>query len=246
MTNKEKQDRAKLGRWLRENGVSIEVDDSWQDSIVQMRQLGRQSDSQALDLGNGATGYVIMCNILLKTNSILIVYIDIECPWSDGNISLIPDPIEIARGYSDYRLYGRRIVEIEREHVLNHVLVRNKLFRRGAAFQGLILWTGIESIPSSFVHGDIVPATVAIYDQFETCYRFQFSLWIDRRRRCSTEKQVRYSKPSLLSQRDPSVPLSAFDVGRGARKSPGRGVELAKRPLLHFSADRKRDAGVDG
>jgi hypothetical protein len=73
-----------------------------------------------------------------------------------------------------------------------------ELFPRGAAFQGLIVWRGMESIPDEFAHGNILPATVVVYDQFNDAYPFQVSLWTDRRRVWSPEKCKRNSRAPLL------------------------------------------------
>ena len=76
--------------------------------------------------------------------------------------------------------------------MLNHRLIRTQLFRRGASFQGLLLWTGMESIPSAFAHGGNSPATVIVFDQFDTDYSFKVTLGIDRHHRWVANKD---SKP---------------------------------------------------
>jgi hypothetical protein len=212
VTNKEKQERANLARWLRENGVAINVDDSWQDCVLRMRQVGRPSDSSVFDLGNGAAGFVINLNIQIIRSNLQILDIYLDPPWSDVSILLLTDPVERVAGYTDYRFCGRKIFEFERALVLNHRLIRPDLFPRGACFQGLLLFTGIEAIPDSFVHDGNLLATVTFVDQFNSSYRFQVNLWIDRRHKWRPEERARSSRPSLFSQRDSSPVYSTSNV----------------------------------
>jgi hypothetical protein len=210
----EKQESAALARRLCASGVPLSVDDAWQQNILRMRQIGRPSDSRAFDLGTGATGYIINVNIQIDSSNLSISDIYLELPWEDLSISLLPDPVGIAAGYRDYRFYGKKFsfIEIGRTEVLNHELIRPKLFRSGTKFQGSVLWSGMASIPNAFVHGGISPARVIIFDQFDESYAFQVSLWIDRRHKWSPKKHDRNSRPSLFSQRDFSPVYSRSEV----------------------------------
>jgi len=202
VTNEEKRRKASIARRLRENGVLISVDDSWQDSVLRMRQVGMPWDSRAFDLGNGGAGYSINVNTYIRSNNMTMSYIYLDVPWQDPSIALLCDPVEIGACYRNYRFYGRNPFEVGRARVLNHRIVRPELFCRGTAFQGLLLWSGLGEIPDAFEHAGVLPATVTVYDQFDDAYAFEFNLRIDRRNKRRPEKHARSSRPSLFSQRD--------------------------------------------
>jgi hypothetical protein len=228
----EKQEGADLARRLHASGVPLSADDTWQQSVLRVQQIGDRWENRAFDQGNGATGYVIKVNVQVSAH-LQIVGIFLDPSWSDVTISLLADPVERVAGYLDYRFYGKKIFEFERAQVLNHQLIRPELFSRTAPFQGLLLWSGMEAIPDAFVHGGNLPATVTFVDQFYHPYAFRVDLSIDRRYKCSSKKHERSARPSLFSQPDPP-PVH----------SPSR-VNKAEVGVVGGRITRSRDGHVD-
>jgi hypothetical protein len=205
VTTQSKQERATLLHRLRVNGVPLAGDSIQLNNVLSLRQIGSQSDSRAFDLGIEATGYSILVNISITSNNLSIKQIWLEPLWKDISIDLLPDPLEIQDWNPNYRFAGRRkTFEIDREQVINHMLIQPHPFSGGTRFQGLLLWGGMEPIPDTFEHNDVLPATVIVVDQFGCSYPFEVAFWIDRTKRRKRESRTGNSRSSLFSQRDPS------------------------------------------
>jgi hypothetical protein len=205
MTNKEMQEKVNLLRRLQENGVPLGGGSVRQKEVLLMRQVGAPWETRAFDLGNGAVGYIANTCVEILISTLTISDIYLRVPWSDNTISLLVDPVERVAGYTDYRFYGKKgkiLFGIEREQVLNHRLIRPGLLSRRIPFQGVLLWTGMESIPDAFQNGGSARATIVVYDQVDNPYPFQFNLAIDRRYKLSSVARTRNSRGRLFAKPD--------------------------------------------
>ena len=62
MTSGKRQQNSTLARRLLQDGVRLSVDGPWLYNPLRIRQIGRQSDGSAFDLGSGTTEYIVNCN----------------------------------------------------------------------------------------------------------------------------------------------------------------------------------------
>jgi hypothetical protein len=101
-----------------------------------------------------------------------------------------------------YRFFGNQPLEFERNLVLNHRLKVTQPFSAGESAEGFLLGLGSEPIPEEFSQGRMIPAFVAIYDQFARKCRVLVQLWADRNTRNTRPAGAR-RKGRLFDKRDP-------------------------------------------
>jgi hypothetical protein len=204
MTNKERLQIKSRARRLLYNGVPLKIDRDDEDAALLMRQVGGETESYALDLKHGQSGYIINMRMYININGLTIADIFLELPWKDHGLSLIDDPLASGPRYGMYWFPCDDPLAFERGAVINHFVNVQRQLRRGKTIEGLLLWVGSESIPGAFVHGVSIPASVIVLDQFDNRYTSEVTFWADRSKRMACDKRKGKSRPKLFSKRDPS------------------------------------------
>ncbi len=120
---------------------------------------------------------VIPLVITIRRPRFAVTDFELERPWPDAIRWL--EPFE-----SDgvYRFEAKRgsLHEYARADVLNHRRNVRRTLARGDSLAGVLLGIGNATLPFDFRHGAMVPAFVAVCDQFSQVHRAPVSLWVDR------------------------------------------------------------------
>ena len=184
----EEFDQLAFARRIRRAGRPIHIpeDDGETRSIpsdaLRVRQTGGIIESSAFDWGAG-TGFKIHLLVTSNIARFAVSHVELELPWKHTPVQWLEDPVVIDGPSRCYRFYGNQILEVERNLVLNHRLKVTQPFSAGESAEGFLLGLGSEPIPEEFSQGRMIPAFVAIYDQFARKCRVLIQLWADRNTR---------------------------------------------------------------
>lgn len=177
-------------------------EDDWKDPIPENGLIIQQCDgpleSNVFDMRSGQTGYIISLRLTISTSNFALAAFDLELPWK-AKLNFLEDP----RGRSKQDRYEFPNGDVyPRDVVINHCADIRRILRRGHSIEGLLLASGVESIPDRYLHGTEIPAIVKIFDQFDTCYRTGISLWADRSKKLSTGRRKVRKRAPLFEERD--------------------------------------------
>ena len=155
----------------------------------------------AFDL-DGWTVYILDLEIASDVPGLVVIrYIELDPPWPDPQVYLLPDPADSGERRDDeYAIPGTTIV-YPRNLVINHRVGAQGKLRRGDILDGLLLGLGFAPIPDCFRHGDMVDARFCIGDQFGRRFPSKVSLWVDRSAK-HLPRRPKQPRRGLFQQRD--------------------------------------------
>ena len=141
-------------------------------------QDGGAPDNRAFDFC-GIAGFIISLVITINRPRFAISRFSLELPW-EGYVWWLDDPFERDGRSYVYRFYRNYIPQYERGQVLNHLADVRRMWPRGHSLKGYLLGVGNGPIPDQYRQGEIIPASLIVYDQFGHDWRSPISLWTDR------------------------------------------------------------------
>jgi hypothetical protein len=201
-------DHLVLARRIRSAGCPIFIaeDDGEARCIpsdeLRVSQTGSVIESTAFVWGHG-TGFQIHLIITSNKSTFAVSRLKLELPWKEDQLMWLEDPEEIGGASRCYRFCGDRILEFERNQVMNHRLRVTRPFSSGESVSGYLLGLGSEPIPQAFPHGKMIPAFLILHDQFGRVFRAGVELWTDRHPHAPLRRGLEVRREGgLLDKRD--------------------------------------------
>ena len=214
-----------LARRLRAAGIpiGIEEDDEkgrhHEESELVIRQVGGVVESSVDDSDGVLTQYIISVRITSNLPGRFgISSFGLECPLKDPFLHFLEDPVETGARWNSYRFPGSNL-EFDRSQVLNHLADVRRTLSRGQSVQGFLLAVGFEPIPDCTWPGNLMPAFLKVFDQFERKYSAAISLWVFRNQRLPHRARPKARRTGRFESPDwepRHAPLS--ENGRPVRK----------------------------
>ena len=198
-------------------GCPLDVEEGAQDNPhpsprgLHIRQVNGDLLNRAFDLECGLTGFMLDLEIASDVPGLVVIRdFELDLPWEDPLFHWLPDPVESAARWAEYKFPGTQLV-YPRNLVINHRTGARGKLGHGDILDGMLLGIGYESIPECFRHGTSVDRMFSIVDQFGRRHPSEVSLWIDRsvtidRARLKAMGLLRpraRSRPGLFSRPDP-------------------------------------------
>jgi hypothetical protein len=175
-------------------GVNIQIREEWREQVPAKDALDiRIAGSVAtfvFELTAARAGYVISVRLVGRAPG-AILDCRLTTSWDDYIVLASFDD----EGDPMCRL---GLLEYPRSQVLNLRIKNSLRFQRGQVIEGVILATGVNPIPESYRHGQIVPIELALLDQNENQIRETADLFVDRL--WKPKHKLAPRKPSLFDR----------------------------------------------
>ena len=147
---------------------------------LRIKQVGGVIESQIFEIESYGIGCVVNLEIVnCASGPTYLRDFEIELPWMDRPLYLLSDPRDRDETSQSYRFHGTKI-EFPRNIVLNWLAPSSTRFAKGRLVAGLVLGQDPEPIPDRYKHGQSVPATFSIVDQFRGRHSKSVILYMDR------------------------------------------------------------------
>ena len=203
-------------------GVKIQIREEWREARALDKTLdiafGGGLATFAFDLTAGRAGYVISVRLVGQALGTLL----------DCRLTTSWDDYIVLASFNDEgdSICRLGLLEYPRDQVLNPRLQNSLRFQRGQMIEGVILATGVNPIPESYRHGQIVPIGLAFLDQNENQIRETADLFVDRlwkpKPKFSPRKtglfdrgRVAPTQEPVTTQEDSSLPQVPKNLAKG-------------------------------
>ena len=188
LTQQEKMEHVKQLNALRAEGIDATIPEEWQLPSPRVHIAVFEDMSRLITLPSGRSGFYVQLR-LQSAKKMTLVECRIECPVDDA-IVLESTPKDLPkpprwRGKSGpcptLKAYFLGNLQVPEEEVLNQRIESGlKLSPNAVAVQGLIIATGIKTLPAAYPHGTSVRAEIILVDSQENESRQSFRLVVDR------------------------------------------------------------------
>jgi len=189
------------------------------------------AETRIVELKTGLAAYLLYLRIINRTSRrIYPLDCDLSCTDGDRYFMWLPDPEETRS--RDYR-FARGQLEFARDHVLNHVLLRDGAFLKpGYPYQGYLLAEG-GPLPDHWRHTRSINATLTIICSDGSLYAKDIRLGIECRAvtpKFATKRSNLYGEAdnrrmgSLDPARSVQIPNRDSTAPPSASSSSGKGL----------------------
>jgi hypothetical protein len=169
-----------------------------------VRQWGNPDSNRIFELSFGAFAYTLQVFIRSEGGRRAIIsHWSLELPWPD-RVEGLQDPRDEDKSSTVYAFPGKDWWEYSFGEVLNHRLAGK--MARGDIREGLLLGTGWQRPPDTYQHGEMIPAILRVFDQWDRPHIGTFELQLSRPLRPKKPINQKRVRRSLFSDRDP-VPV---------------------------------------
>jgi hypothetical protein len=176
------------------------IDDQRRSINLLICQWGEWASNQIFELSSGAFAYILHAFIRSHGGRrAIIMDWDLELPWSD-HVEWLEDPRDRKKSSAVYAFRGKDWWGFPRKEVLNHQL-RGKI-AHGDIREGLLLGISYRP-PGAYRHGEMIPAILKVFDQYDCPHSGTFELYLSRPPRPKETIRQNRVRRSLFSDRDP-------------------------------------------
>jgi hypothetical protein len=198
-----------FARRMRAAGISLYIEEDDHGKCPQapaegllIRQIDGVTESSAFDIPPCGTGYRIDVRITSNLTGVFaIADFGLELPWKDL-VNWLPDPRECAADPSAYCFPGMRSLQYSRTVVINHYADVTRTMSKGQSINGLLLGFG-GPMPDTVRHGEMIPAILSVFGQFDRKFSYSISLWADRSQKLFPESRKKAPTRNILDHPDP-------------------------------------------
>ena len=182
MNRLQAEEKARLARYLNENGCPVQLESS--DQVVPpglvIKQVLLPLMNMVFDLESGASAYLL--NAYLKSNLVRPIRIEgvqIKPPWEGSSISLLEDdPRERANG--GFYLFPGTTLGFQGSEVLNGLLLGKCKLKPRDDPEGLIMAIDTQPIPDDVSDRDRIIVKLTVFDGAGNEFSSELRLCVDR------------------------------------------------------------------
>jgi hypothetical protein len=222
-------------RRMRAGGIPLYIEEDDEDGPrargegLLIETVGGAIENMVFDIPPYQAGYIISIRVTVNLSRFAVSDFGLDLPWEDHFFRFLQDPLECGIHPPLYTFPGRHGDEYMRDLGLNHYADATRMLPRGQSIDGCLFAVGT-SMPNRIEHGEMAPAIVTVFDQFNCRYPAPVTLWALRSEKVNPKPRMKPPRKVLFDESD-------LDIGHTLVSDGGVSVGVQRQKSKKLSTE---------